>query len=119
MVAALLAVLGIALEGWAVFVLGWRRACDLGREPPDPALPLLVFAGPFRFVRHPQLLGLLLLTAAAALYWRTPGMTLMTLLAAGVIIALARRDDHACAAHFGEAYARYRRAVPFLIPKLW
>lgn len=114
--AVVVALLAVGLELWAVALLGWRRACDVSAVPPDPALSLLVFGGPFRLIRHPQMLGLLLLGAAAALQWRTPAMWLLALLVAVVVVAMARRDDRECAARFGEAYARYRRAVPFLLP---
>ena len=40
-------VLGAGLELWAGRRLGWRRALDLTDAPPDPALPRLVFGGPF------------------------------------------------------------------------
>jgi protein-S-isoprenylcysteine O-methyltransferase Ste14 len=118
-IAAVIAALAaLALEAWAVFFLGWRRAADLTAEPFDPVLPRLVFAGPFAHVRHPQSLGLLLLLAASALYWRSAGMWAAVALAAVCVVLLARRDDRACAARFGEAYARYQRAVPFMIPGL-
>lgn len=118
LLAVLLVLLGLALEGWAVFFLGWRRAADLGTEPPDPVLPRLVFGGPFGRVRHPQSLGLLLLLAAAAAYWRTPGICLVAMLAGALVIGVALRDERACATRFGEAHARYRRAVPFLVPRI-
>ena len=57
------------LELWAATELGWRRALDLSDAPPDPALPRLVFRGPFRCVRHPQSLGLLLILAGTR--WRS------------------------------------------------
>jgi hypothetical protein len=48
--AALLALTGLAIQGWAVFFLGWRRAADLTTEPFDPVLPRLVLGGPFAYV---------------------------------------------------------------------
>ena len=72
--AAVLVLLGIGLELWSGAELGWRRALDLDDAPPDPALPRLVFGGPFRLVRHPQSLGLLLILAGAALAWRSIGI---------------------------------------------
>ena len=112
---ALLA-LGFGLEIWAGVILGWDRALELDDRPPDPALPDLVFAGPFRFVRHPQSLGLLLLLAGMAVALRSPVMYVLATAAAGLVIAMALRHDAELTQRFGEAYTRYRRIVPFLVP---
>ena len=114
--AVLLVALGAAVEGWAAIDLGWRRAMDLTDAPPEPALPQLVFAGPFRFVRHPQSLGLLLILAGLALGVRRGAMWVLATLAAMLVIAMAVRHDREMARRWGEAYARYRRAVPMLLP---
>jgi len=117
-VAAVLIGLGAAVAVWAVIVLGWRRAADLDDTPPDPALPRLVFAGPFGHVRHPQSLGLLLVLAGAAIAFRRPGLWAVAVLGAGVVIAMAVRQDRAMMREFGEPYERYQRAVPLLLPRL-
>jgi protein-S-isoprenylcysteine O-methyltransferase Ste14 len=117
--AALMACMGIALHASAMVALGWRRACNRTTAAPDPALPTLVLRGPFRLVRHPQALGTLLLAAAAGLGAGRASVWLVAVAFVSLVIALARRQDHACAAQFGAAYDRYRRAVPFLLPRLW
>jgi len=114
--AAVLVALGVGLEIWAVIELGWRRALDVSDQAPDPALPRLVFAGPFRLVRHPQSFGLLLVLAGAALIFRSPRMWLGAGLAVALVAAVAIRDDRELGRQFGEAYARYRRTVPLLLP---
>jgi protein-S-isoprenylcysteine O-methyltransferase Ste14 len=116
--AAVLLLLGIGLEVWAAIVLGWRRALDLDDTPPDPALPVLALNGPFRLVRHPQSLGLLLILAGVSVGLHSVRMYLLATLAGAVVIALAWRHDAALAQRFGETYARYRRAVPLLLPRL-
>ncbi len=105
------------LLGWAWQVLGWRRWLDLDDGAPEAATAPLVLAGPFRLVRHPQSLALLGVLAAAALTWRRPAMWVLALLGAAVVLALAARDEARLARRFGEAYARYRQAVPFLLPR--
>ncbi|MEO8601418.1 MAG: methyltransferase [bacterium] len=115
---ALLSVSGVVLLGWAALVLGWRRWLDLDDTPQDPALPGLVLYGPFRHVRHPQSLGLLCLVAAAALRWGS-ALWVLAPLSAAVVCWQAQRDDQRLAARFGEAYARYRRVVPFMLPRPW
>jgi protein-S-isoprenylcysteine O-methyltransferase Ste14 len=115
----LLGLAGAGILGWAAAVLGWRRWLDLDDTPPGAEVPPLVLAGPFGFVRHPQTLGLLLLLAAAALRWPRPGMRVAALIAAVLIVFLAAADDTRLTERFGEAYRRYRQAVPFLLPRPW
>lgn len=108
---------GGGLLGWVVQALGWRRAVGLSGAPPHAALPALVLSGPYRHVRHPRTLGVLCLLVAGALR----GGAGMCGLAAGAALLLvwsARRDDARLADRFGAAYARYRRAVPLLVPRL-
>jgi len=116
-VAVALVLLGVGLELWAGFELGWRRALDLGDLPPDPALPQLVFRGPFGFVRHPQSLGLLLILIGAAVALRSVGMYAVAVGAGGLVIAMALRHDRELAQRFGDTYLRYRRVVPLLLPR--
>src|SRR5215470_16166039 len=89
--AVVLLLVGAALEVWAVIELGWRRAFELSDAPPDPAMAHLVFRGPFRFVRHPQSLGLLLILAGTALAVQAPLMWLLAVIAGGFVVAMAVR----------------------------
>lgn len=109
---------GALLEGWAVVVLGWRRALDISAVPADPHEPRLVLGGPFRHVRHPQSLGLLLLVIGVAVATRSAGMWVVAGIAGILVIAMAVRHDRELARDCGESYARYRRVVPFIVPRL-
>jgi protein-S-isoprenylcysteine O-methyltransferase Ste14 len=115
-VGAALCTLGTLIELWATFELGWRRALDLTDQPPDPALPWLVFRGPFRWVRHPQSLGLLVILAGTAVAVRSPVLWLVTIAVGALVVAMARRHDRELMLQCGAAYGRYRGAVPFLVP---
>jgi protein-S-isoprenylcysteine O-methyltransferase Ste14 len=117
-IAALLFLVGIAIEIWAVVTIGWRRAFDLTDAAPDPVLPKLVFRGPFAVVRHPQSLGLLFLLAATPFGLRSFAMAVLALASGAVVVGMAIRNDRELAAQFGPAYERYQRNVPFLVPLL-
>jgi protein-S-isoprenylcysteine O-methyltransferase Ste14 len=116
-VAVLLVALGVAVELWVIHELGWRRALGHSDQPPDPALPRLVFAGPFRIVRHPQTLGLLLILVGACLAGGGVLSRVVAGVAGALVIARAVSEDQALARQWGEAHARYRRAVPLLLPR--
>ncbi len=120
------ALLGLFLAGLGLVVLatfaldhfeftGLRQAWDnlRGRETPAPAFrtPL-----PYRIVRHPLQLGLVLAMVAA------PRMTGGGLLFAAVMLAYIliglRFEERALLRRFGKDYAAYRNRVPMLFPRL-
>lgn len=113
-VGCLLLLAGMGVGLWAGSALGWRRALGLDARPAQAALPALVFAGPYRFVRHPRALAVILLSLGAG--WMAeplPSWACVTT-ASGALIAAVWRERQLVG--FGEAYARYRKAVPFLVP---
>ncbi len=117
--ARLLFLAGAGLLVWAATLLGWRRWLDLDDAPSAPESPPLVLRGPFAIIRHPQTLALLLLLGSAAVRWPRPGLWVLTLIAATVALGLAASEEPRMVQRFGEAFRRYQRAVPFLLPRFW
>ena len=117
--ARLIFLAGAGLMIWTAILLGWRRWLDLDDQTPGPESPALVLAGPFGVVRHPQTLALLLCLASAAVRWPRPGLWVLALIAATIVVALAMAEEPRMAARFGEAFRRYQHAVPFLLPRWW
>jgi protein-S-isoprenylcysteine O-methyltransferase Ste14 len=117
---------GLALAAFAFFVWGARsqRPFDpLGlaplvahlRDKPQSA-PTFVASGPYRWVRHPLYLAVLVLI------WSCPDMTLdrllFQLLWSVWIVLGARLEEADLVAEFGDTYRAYCREVPMIIPWL-
>ena len=80
----------------------------------------LITSGPYRWIRHPSYLGILLLMLGIGLAltdaWSIAIATLPVLAAVSYRIAL---EERALVDHFGEEYARYCTRTRRLIPFVW
>ncbi len=81
----------------------------------EPSIPFVV-DGPYRYVRHPLYLCMLLLI------WSTPHLStdrlLFNVLWTTWIVVGSMLEERDLIGHFGEPYRQYQRAVPMLIPSL-
>jgi protein-S-isoprenylcysteine O-methyltransferase Ste14 len=84
------------------------RALGRGRE--------LVTRGPYRWVRHPYYLGILLMLVGAIIAMRSLPALILLYPTVRVTVQRARREEHNLALRFGEAYLAYHERVPFLLP---
>lgn len=113
---SLAAITGFA---WAIGSLG--QFDPFGRGPilahlrgvPTPAMPLTI-RGPYRWVRHPfYASGLLFM-------WTHPDLTadrlLFDVLVTIWVVVGTLLEERDLAAEFGEAYVKYQRSVPMLVP---
>jgi protein-S-isoprenylcysteine O-methyltransferase Ste14 len=103
---------GIAFAIWArVWIAGnWSSDVTLKRDHE------LVVSGPYAFVRHPIYTGILLGligTALAIGEWRAP---LAIVLAAAAFWRKLGIEEAVMRRRFGEAYVRYAKRVPALVP---
>lgn len=112
--AALLALLAAMLRTWGTAYLGLRVVLDgtLHGER-------ISAAGPYRYVRNPLYLGMVLHTLALCLlmWWVAAVFTLGAILLLEAV--LIRAEEQCLTRVQGVAYEAYLRAVPRLLPRLW
>jgi protein-S-isoprenylcysteine O-methyltransferase Ste14 len=111
----LLMVLGFSLGFWSIITQLAR-----GRGTPFPVMPTheLLTEGPFRYCRNPMTLGTILAYLGIGVGVGTIAGTVLVLgLAGSLLVYLKRVEEGELAERFGEAYAAYRREVPFIIPR--
>ncbi len=98
----------VSLLGVLLVVLGWR---ELYRNRTG-----LVTTGIYRHLRHPQYLGLVLVTAGWLVHWPTvPGFLMWPLLTLAYV-RQARREEAELMNRYGAVYEDYARRTPGWIP---
>jgi len=100
----------IMLVGMLLIIVGWKQIHKAQNQ--------LVTSGIYGYLRHPQYLGFLLLTAGMNIQW----ITLLTLLLWPAIVVLyyrlAKEEDKKMEEKFGEEYIKYKNVVPMFIPRI-
>ena len=101
----------VALRGFDPFGTLPLRAASRGTPPPSSAF---VARGPYRYVRHPLYLFVLILI------WATPRLStdrlLFNLLWTAWVVVGTRLEERDLLTDFGQTYRQYRHSVPMLIP---
>jgi protein-S-isoprenylcysteine O-methyltransferase Ste14 len=106
---------GIGLWFWGRAAIGPLRA---RRHPEDPPLAFRR-DGPFRIVRNPMALGMVVAAGGALVAAPTP-WSLATCAASGLCLAVRTgQEERRMRAHVGDAYDAYCRTVRRLIPFVW
>jgi protein-S-isoprenylcysteine O-methyltransferase Ste14 len=106
-----LAAAGCGWAAWAIWTSGPTRM--LGRPVPPP---LLLLRGPYRFVRYPCGSGLIAFLLGLLLWNPSWIAALCCAIAVAACVVWVMFEDRRCLIRFGEAYQRYRAAVPALVP---
>jgi protein-S-isoprenylcysteine O-methyltransferase Ste14 len=112
-IGAVVFVSGLALAIWARIHLGR----NWGMPMTEKAEPELITSGPYRIVRHPIYLGLLLGVLGTALATDLIGLIIVAVLG-GYFYYSASVEERNLTATFPTAYPEYRAATKMLIPFL-
>ena len=113
-------VIGAALgiTGVVLILAGWRTIYKAYWSK-DRGEGALVTGGIYRYIRHPQYTGLMLMSLGMILDWATLPMLILFPIMAAVYYRLARREENDMIAEFGDEYRAYmkrtRRFIPYVV----
>ncbi len=108
-------VAGGVLRIWPMFVLGRRFSGLVAIQPGHE----LVTDGPYRYVRHPSYLGMMLAMLGWALLFRSSVGVAATALGLVVLSLRIEAEEAMLASQFGEAYETYRARTWRLLPGVY
>jgi protein-S-isoprenylcysteine O-methyltransferase Ste14 len=104
-----------SLRGGAPFLLAGGllalasvRTLGRGRE--------LVTRGPYRWVRHPYFLGILVMLVGAIVAMRSLPALILLYPALRITVVRAHREEHNLVMRFGKEYLEYHERVAFMLP---
>lgn len=117
-----------AIAGIAMYVtatLLFLSSLEAARRVPlprtlveDQAPKALITRGPFAVIRHPFYVSYSLAWLATPVATHGPVVTLMALVAIGIYIAAARREEKLLEDRFGEAYRTYQHGTGMVVPSI-
>ncbi len=109
--------LNIMLSTIALFIIGngwyniyhkyWSARKGKGR---------VVKTGVYKYIRHPQYTGFMLLTMGMIIQWATLPMIIMWPFIARMYYCLAKKEERDMITEFGEEYIMYKKRTKMFIP---
>jgi protein-S-isoprenylcysteine O-methyltransferase Ste14 len=111
----LMMIVGGIFALWSIYAQMTR-----GRGTPLPVMPTqeLLISGPFRYCRNPMTLGTILAYLGLGIIAGTvAGCGIVLLFGALLLVYLKRFEEKELAERFGEPYLKYKREVPFIVPR--
>ena len=98
----------LILNGWYnIYKKYWSKESGKGE---------LVTTGVYRFIRHPQYTGLLLISLGMLIEWATLPMLIMFPIIVFMYVRLAKREENDMINEFGVAYKQYIARTKMFIP---
>lgn len=93
------------LAGLALIIMGWRKIHKATE---------LVTEGIYRYSRHPQYLGILLITSGFIIQWPTILTVIMWPVLVIMYIRLAKKEEKEMEEKFGEEFRKYKNETAML-----
>lgn len=98
----------LILVGFILMAVGWYKIYN--------AKDKLVINGLYSRLRHPQYLGLILITLGLLIWWPTILTMIMWPILCVMYYLLARREEKKMINKFGDEYSEYKQRVNMFIP---
>ncbi|MGH9953372.1 MAG: methyltransferase family protein [Nitrososphaeraceae archaeon] len=102
----------ITFIGLLLVIAGWRSIYKARQKE------IVVDKGIYRYVRHPQYLGLILIVSGWLIHWPTIPTLIMWPILIVLYYKLARKEEKHMESQYGEKYLLYEKSVPMFIPKI-
>ncbi len=101
----------LIINGWYnIYKKYWSKQSGKG---------ILVSTGIYKYIRHPQYTGLLLLSFGMLCEWATLPMLILYPVMIFMYVRLAKREEKDMLAEFGDSYGEYmkktKRFIPFIV----
>lgn len=106
------------LIGATLVIWGWKDIYKYYWSK-DRAEARLVQQGIYRFIRHPQYTGFLLLTLGMLFEWATLPLLIMWPILVALYYRLAKREEADMEEQFGAEYRAYRARTGMFLPRLF
>ena len=97
--------------GFVLISAAWRVLYE-AQQP-----RIVATGGPYNYVRHPQYVGFILVMFGFLLQWPTILTLAMFPILVVMYVKLARSEERASLAEFGDTYRNYMARVPAFIPR--
>ncbi|HEX3075614.1 MAG TPA: isoprenylcysteine carboxylmethyltransferase family protein [Lachnospiraceae bacterium] len=98
----------LIMNGWYnIYKKYWSKETGTGK---------LVTTGIYRFIRHPQYTGLLILSLGMIIEWATLPLLIMFPIMVVMYVRLAIREERDMITEFGEEYREYMKGTKRFIP---
>ncbi|HEU5396544.1 MAG TPA: isoprenylcysteine carboxylmethyltransferase family protein, partial [Verrucomicrobiae bacterium] len=115
-IGGLLLLVSAGLGGWSLFRVLRERTSPLPIQPSTT----LVITGPYRFIRNPMYVSLILLYLGLALSLRMPWPILFLPIAQAVVrYHVVAGEEKYLERKFGAAYVDYKARVPRWLPRIF
>ena len=101
---------GLILAGVILVIWGWKKVYYSGG--------MLVKDGPYRYVRHPQYLGLYSVALGLLIMWPTFLTLAMFPVLVNMYYRLARREEREMMERFGDEYRGYKSKTGMFLPRI-